>query len=375
MPLNTQSFNTIVQNEIAAAQASSSSLLDFSTGSVLLALMQANASAVALWLQGLDVYILSLARAATSNGTDLDSWMADFGFTRLPATQALGTVTFSRATTTAQAVVPVGAQVQTTNGAQTYTVILDTTNPNYNAGLNGYVITVSTSSINVTVQANNAGTQGNAIANSINVITTPIAYVDTVNNASAFTNALNSETDAAFRVRFVAYLASLSKATNAAISYAVSQVQGVVDFTITENQAYNGSTQYGYFFVVVDDGTGNPSGGLLANVNSAIEAVRGLTITYGVFAPVITNATVVMTVVAASGYTHSAVAAIVSAALTTYINTLTLGETLYYTRLAQVAYDSTPGVLNVTSVTLNSGTSDLTANAEHIIKVVSITIN
>ena len=375
MPLATQSNTQLIANQVAAAQASSSSLLDFSSGSVLLALIQANTAAVALWLQGLDVYILSIARAATSSGADLDSFMADFGFTRLTATYSTGTVTFSRFNDTAQGIVPVGAQVQTTNGLAVYTVILDTTNANYNASLNGYVLTASTASINVTVNANVAGTASNAGANAINVITTPIPYVDTVTNGSAFTNALDAETDIAFRARFVSYLGSLSKATNAAIGYAISSVQGVVDYTITENVAYGGGTQLGYFYVVVDDGTGSPSGTLISNVNNAVNAVRGLTIQFSVYAPIIVNATVVLTITVASGYTHGAVAPIVQTALQNYINGLFLGQTLYFNRIIQTAYDASPGVLTVSSVTLNSGTSDLTATAQQIIKYVSVTIN
>ena len=375
MPLATQSNTQLIANQVAAAQASSSSLLDFSSGSVLLALIQANTAAVALWLQGVSVYLLAIARANTSTGADLDSFMADFGFFRLGATFASGTVAFSRFNSTVQGVVPVGSQVQTTNGLAVYTALLDASNPNYNPALNGYVLTVSTASIDVTVTANVGGTASNAGANSINVITTPIPYVDTVNNVSAFTNALDSETDIAFRARFVAYLGSLSKATNAAIGYAIASVQGVVDYTITENQAYGGATQYGYFYVVVDDGTGSPSGTLISNVNNAVDAVRGLTILFGVFAPIIVNATVILTITVAAGYSHGTVAPIVQTALENYINSLILGQTLYFNRIIQAAYDASPGVLTVSSVTLNSGTADLTVSAKQIIKYTSVTVN
>lgn len=375
MSLSTQTFDQLVSAQIAAAQASAASLLDFSTGSTLLALVQANASAIGLWLQSMDIYLLAFARAATAVGPDLDSWMADFGLARLPATFANGLVTFARTNNTVQAVIPVGAIVQTANGAVSYTVDLDTANPDYSSALNGYVLTTGTSSIDVSVTATTAGTIGNAALDSINVINTPIPFIDSVNNASNFTNALAQETDTAFRARFVSYLASLSKATLSAIEFAISQVQGVVDFTVTENENYAGVTQYGYFYVVVDDGTGNPSDLLVGNVNNAVAEVVGLTILFGVYKPVIVNATVVMTVIAAPGYTHATIVPIVQTALTNYINTLPLGQTLYYTRLAQVAYDSTPGVLDVNSITLNSGTSDLTADAQHIIKLASLTIN
>lgn len=375
MSLNTLDFTTLVRDQVAAAQASSSSLLDFSQGSVLLAVIEANASAVGLWLQGLAIYDLALTRASTSSGNDLDTWMADFGLTRLPAEPASGQVTFGRYTATSQGVVPIGAQVQTTNGSVSYTVTLDTGNPNYSSALGGYVLTISTFEIDVPIEANVAGAIGNAAIGQINIISTPIPYVDYVNNGNAFENGSNQESDAAFRTRFVNYLASLSKATEGAIGYAVSTVQGVVDYTITENQEYNGTTRYGYFYVVADDGTGNPSPDLLSNVNNAIDAVRGLTIQFGVFAPVVVPVDVTMTVTVASNYDAATVKAQVSAALTTYINLLRLGNTLYYTKIFDVAYDASPGVLNVSATTLNGGTSNVSVNAKQMVQSDTIIVN
>ena len=83
--LETKDFDTLVEEQAAIVQGSSSrALLDFSIGSILRAIVEAYA-AVAMWLQGLILSVLSLTRAATSSGSDLDSWMADFGLTRLAA--------------------------------------------------------------------------------------------------------------------------------------------------------------------------------------------------------------------------------------------------------------------------------------------------
>ncbi|MFX8028091.1 baseplate J/gp47 family protein, partial [Acinetobacter baumannii] len=106
-------------------------LVDLTVGSVLRAIVEANA-AVVVWLEGLLLQVLAITRAATSSGADLDSWVADFGVTRLPAVAATGIVTFSRFTTTQQVLVPVGATVQTADGTQQFTVTIDTTNPAYN---------------------------------------------------------------------------------------------------------------------------------------------------------------------------------------------------------------------------------------------------
>lgn len=373
MAINTQTFTTIVQNAVAAIQAKTKTFQDLTVGSILRAVVEANA-AVVLFLQGLIVQLLSTTRASAATGTDLDTWMADYGVTRLGALAATGQVTFSRFTATAQAVVPIGAQAQSADGTQTFNVALDTTNAAYNAMLAGYVIAASVASVTVPVQAAIAGAGGNVGIGTISVLIQAIPGVDTVNNAAAFVNGANAETDSAFRTRFIAYIASLSKGTKGAIGYAITSIQSGMSYTISENLLYNGMAQMGNFAVVIDDGTGYPSSTLQSTAYNAIDAVRPATSTFSVNAPTVLTATVSMTITTATGYVHSDVVTLVKNAITNYINLLTLGQTLYYTRLAQIAYDASPGVTNVSGTTLNSGTADLTASAQQVIKagVVSV---
>jgi phage-related baseplate assembly protein len=152
-------------------------------------------------------------------------------------------------------------------------------------------------------------------------------------------------------------------------------VQQGLSYTLIENTQYNGTTQQGYFTVVVDNGTGSPPGQLLTNVANAVNAIRPLGSTFGVFAPVVVSATVVMTITTATGYVHATVAAAVQSALQTYINTLGLGNSLFYTRLAQVAY-TVPGVTEVlVGYTINGGSVDLTATALQTIRASTITVS
>src|SRR4051812_1360219 len=106
MALQTYTFNQIVSGIATATQAAGASLLDFGVGSILRAIAQAVAGQM-LWIQAIVLQLLTLTRASSSVGADLDSWCADFGFARLPARAATGQVTFSRFTATQQAVVPV----------------------------------------------------------------------------------------------------------------------------------------------------------------------------------------------------------------------------------------------------------------------------
>jgi uncharacterized phage protein gp47/JayE len=372
--IQTQDWVTLVRNQVSTIQGYAKVLLDLTVGSILRGIVEANA-AVTIWLQGLIMQVLAITRAATSSGADLDSWVADFGVTRLAAVAATGTVTFSRFTTTQQGLVPLTAVVQTADGTQQFSVVVDTTNPAYNATLGGYVLAAGVASVNVPVVAVTAGAAGNAVAGAVTTIVGAISGVDTVTNISAFANGADAESDPALRTRFIAYIASLSKATKAAVGYAITSLQQGLVYSLTENQTYGGTAQYGYFFVVVDDGTGSPSSTLLASVSNAIDAVRPLCSSFGVFAPVVVSASVAMTATIAAGYDPMATKALITTALKNYINSLKLGQTLTYSRLAQVAYDASPGVTNITGVTLNGGTADLPATSLQVVKWNSVTVS
>ena len=371
--ITTKDFSTIVSDMVTAIQGAAAVLVDLTIGSILRAVVEANA-AVVLWLQGLILQLLAVTRAATSNTNVLDSWVADYGLTRIAAVAATGAVTFARFTPTLQATIPVGTLVQTADGTQQYQVIADATQTAYNAGLGAYVIAAGVTSCSATVQALNAAAATNAAAGVISTLVQAISGVDTVTNPLGFTNGADAETDAALRVRFVNYIASLSKATKAAISYAITSIQSGVNFVLTENLTYAGAAQLDYFYVVVDDGSGSPLGSFITAVSNAIDAVRPIASTFGVYAPVVVTANVAMTITTGSGYVHATVATEVQAAIQAYINALPIGQTLPYTQLAAVAY-GVGGVTNVTGVTLNSGTADLTATQQQVLKAGTVAVS
>ena len=372
--LNIKSFSVLVSDQVTAMQARAAGLVDLAIGSILRSIAESNAG-VAMWIQQLIVNLLVTTRAATCSGDDLNSWMADFSFPRLSAVQAVGQVTFSRFTATSQALVPVGSQVTTTDGTQAYSVVADTTNVAFNTAQSGYVISVGVSSLVVPVQANTAGAAGNAQAGTVTVISGSIQYVDTVTNSTTFSSGKDAESDDAYRARFILWIASLSKATKAAIGYALSSLQSGVTYTLTENYAYNGTPQPGYFYAVVDDGSGAPTSTFLGQAYAAIEAVRGFTVTFGVFPPSVMTANVALTITTDPSANHSTIVAMVQAAIQQYIASLSLGQLLAYTQLVKVAYAASPLVTNVTSLTLNSGTSDLAASPQQVIRAGTVQVS
>ncbi|KMN20309.1 baseplate J/gp47 family protein [Pseudomonas weihenstephanensis] len=365
--LNIKDFTTLVRDQVTAIQGRAAGLVDFTIGSLLRACAESNAS-ILQWLQQLIVTLLATTRASTSSGTDLDSWMADFGFYRLSASFATGSVTYSRFTPTVSALIPIGAIVGSTDGSQQYTVTIDTTNVMYDAGLGGYLIPAGTASATVPVVASTAGAAGNALIGTVTVIVGSISGIDTVTNAAVFAGGVDQEEDPPFRARFVLWVQSLSKGTKAAIQYALSSMQQGVSYTLTENQDYSGNLLYGYFYAVVDDGSGAPPGSFLVTAGAAIESARAFTTRYGVFPPVLVTANVGMTIATDSTVVHSVVVAQVVTAIQAYISSLALGQILPYTQLAAVAYGVTPAITNVSAVLLNGGTADLAATNKQVIR-------
>ena len=374
MQLSLQTFSTLVQNMAASVQSAASQAFDVTVGSTVRAILEANAS-VALWMQRLILQVLQSTRAATSNGADLDTWMADFTLTRLPAVAATGTVTFSRYTATMPALIAPGVLVRTGDGAQTFSVVADATNAAWNSQSAAYTLAAGISSITVSVAAQVSGSAGNVQAATVTLLATAVPGVDAVVNASPFTNGLDAETDAAFRARFQSFIQSRSRATPRAVGYAVATVHQGLQYTVQENVNTAGSPVMGSFVVTVDDGSGNPSSALLSAVRSAVDLVRPIGSVFTVQSPTIVPAAVTLSILAAPGAAKPSVVANVSTALAAYVNALPVGASLSLTRLAQVAYAADPGVQNVTNLLINGVSADLLVPPAGVIKVSSMVVS
>jgi uncharacterized phage protein gp47/JayE len=373
MQLSLQNFTSLVEGMAASVQGAAQNLLDLTVGSVLRVILEANAS-LALWLQWLIVQVLATTRLATSTGADCDSFGADFGFTRLPAIAAIGQVTFSRFTPSVAAFIPVGTNVSTSANTQTFVVTADVTNSAYSMASNGYNLATGVATVTVPAIANLAGSAGNVQPGAISLLSSAVAGVDTVTNVTMFTGGLDAENDAAFRSRFSNYLAGLSKATDVAIGVVITGIQQGLSYVISENINQAGSIQMGHFVVTVDDGSGAPAAALLGVVQSAIEAVRPVGSSFAVQGPTIVLANISMIVTSLPGVLHQQVVAAVAGAIETYVASLGVGATLSYTRLVQLAYAASGSVTNISSVLLNSGTTDLVPPLFGVVRVGTVSV-
>lgn len=374
MQLRLLNFPSLVQNMAAATQAASTQLLDLTIGSVLRAVLEANAG-IALWLQWLIARVLANTRAATSTGQDLDSWMADFSVTRLPASAATGIVTFSRLTLGLAAAIPVGALVRTGDGTQTYAVVADEVNPAFSATTQSYALAANASAIDLPVLAVTTGAGGNALGGAINLLATAIPGVDSVANAAPMQNGRDAEADEALRRRFQNFMDTRSRATSRAIAFEIGKIQQGLTYVITENVDTLGNPRAGSFVVVVDDGSGAPSTTLLSSVSAAIETVRPIGSIFTVVPPTIVTVDIALTLTLAVGASQSVIFAAVGQTISAYAGTLPIGAALTRSRIAQLAHDADAAVQNVASVLLNNTGADVTPPAEGVIKPGTVVVS
>ena len=355
--LPTRSFSTILQNIVAGIQGRASAFIDFSIGSPLRAIAEAY-TGLSLWFQAMILQVLAASRLTTSSGVNVDTFVAQLGLSRLSAAYAGGQLTYARFTASSTTpFISVGATVQNAQATVQTQVIADVTNPAYNSVAGGYYIAAGQTSVNVTAQALTAGTVANVSAGTLTVPTTPITGVDTVTNASAWTGGTNAESDAALKARFALYVLAFSKGTNYGAQSALSNLNVSIAYTITDGYQYSGAAAPGFYYVVVDDGTGSPSSTFLASATTALQANKPLGVQFQVYAPTLTYASVTVATTKAAGYNSSVVIAAVSAAITAYITKLGLGAGLNVYELG-AAIAAVPGVSGLSGFTVNGYSGD-----------------
>jgi len=392
MALSTKDFNTLVKDQATAVQATAGRLISLTKGSILRAVFEANAALV-LWMQSMVLQLLKITRASTSKDGDLDSWMADYGLRRLAAIAATGTVTYSRVTTTPgspRAVIHATStpeRVQTSQSGVKFVVVVDQSDSNWSNADGGYVLAQGLPSITVPVQAEVAGVAGNVNAGSIDTITSAVPGLDLVTNSADFTNGRDAETDAALRLRFIAFIFALARGTKAAIGFAVTSVQQGLDYTITENKVYTSAStpessaaaDVGAFYVVFDDGSGAPSDALKDAVAASVDLYRPITVRAAIFKATVVQVDVSCIIDAYDGYIHSALQTTVRDAITNYVNSTKIGQSLSYTGLVSAIRTSSQGVKNATGVTINgiSTATDVPVTQKQLIRAddVAVTVN
>jgi hypothetical protein len=362
-----------VADEIAAIQAALPGTFQFPIGSIVRAITEAHGR-TAIWEESLIQFVQATTRLSTcTTDADVDSFIADFGYSRQPAVASTGNVVFSSFSTAQQRAINVGSTVSPVDGSLSFSVFPDITNENYDPILNAYIMDIGISSITVPVICAVAGVVGNVNANTLVTINSPITGVDNVNNPAAFTNGVDKQSNASVRPGFISYLNGLKRAAEGALGYAIESVQQGIDYSLVENTDYGtGLERLGYFYAVIDDGTGNPPDDLITSVYNSLAIYKGFTIRYEVQKVIPTTVTVTGTVFLPPNYTPTTLKADIEAAVREYINLIPIGGTLFYTRVADIVYQAIKadspdliGLFNVSNILVNSGTSDVSSDSKH----------
>ena len=232
-------------------------------------------------------------------------------------------------------------------------MIADNLQPTFNSAQQAYVLPAGQTSMNVSVQAITAGSAYNVQANTLTQIATTLFGLPKVNNALPIQTGANAETDAEYRARFVEYLNSLSKATETAILEAIQAVESGLKIALFENVLAVGqpvtsfiSPYYGNIVAIIDDGSGNPSAGLMSAVSNAVNATRAFSIQYQVKKPTIIIPTIQLNVRVDSDYVSTRVETAVQLAIVALVNAYDIGGTLFLSQI-ELAAMSTPGVIAV----------------------------
>lgn len=377
-----KTFRQLVQQGAAAVQSRASGLVDFSVGSVTRAIIQAVAG-VALWLQALILALLASTRASTSSGADLDTFVADFGgpfveggvadIQRLGAAPAVGLVTFTRLTPQGTAAIPVGATVETRDGRQRFAVQADTGNGTYDPAQRAYIMNPGVAEVTVPVATSQVGSAGNVLAGAVSVITSPIPGVDLVENEADFINGQDAESDEAFRARFRAYVASLREATRPAILRFVTSLQPGIRAVLVEGQELDGTPRPGFFYVVVDDGTGDPPQTLIDGAAAVVREHRAAGTEGAVLAPVVVPLVVTFDITADATAHQAEDIALAEAAVARLINTRQMGERLPRTRLYSAAYAAADTIRDVDNLLINGLAADIEVEPWQVVKADTVT--
>lgn len=374
MNIPTRNLTDVIRDMAAAITSSAGQLIDVSIGSVLRAIIEANA-AIVLWGQWLVLLTLQTTRAATSKGVDLDSWMADFSLSRLPAATAIGIATFSRFSGTATAVVPGGTVVKTQDGSANFVVTTDLSNAAWQPAFSAYSLAPGVMSVDLPIAASVGGLSGNVLANTITLLASAVPGIDTINNAAPTSGGADPETDAAYRARFTNFFAARSRATLDAIGYAISLVGSDLSYAIQENIDAAGNTRVGNMVIVVDDGSGTLTDTLFNSLSVAIEAVRAAGTTFSIQPPQIVDVQVSFSLEIPSTLSMTTLQSQLQSAIYEYIIDLPIGSSLSLTRISQIVYRVEPQIINVSDVVLNGQSTDLIASPTTVFMPESLRLN
>lgn len=264
----------------------------------------------------------------TATGGDLDALAADrFGLTRTAASASVGTLTFTRDSSTGVLEIPAGTTCKATVNGESVTFTTD------EAGW----MAAADDTVDVRATCTATGTTGNVAADTITTIVDAIPGDSgaTVTNADRFVGGAPEESDAAFRDRIRRYFGTLRKGTVSALEAGALSVAGVSYVYVDET--FVAPEDGGYVAVYVGDADGRGNDALADAVTTELEAWRAAGVRVVVTAAAREEISLALVLTIGANVDQTTLAANIRAAVLAYTNSLAPGATLYTSQVVAVA--------------------------------------
>lgn len=193
----------------------------------------------------------------------------DFGFGQIPATPAVGNVTFSRSTpAVATYTIPAGTIVSTASGIRFQTT-------------EDATILIGNTSVGAQVSAVTPGEDGNVDGGSIVLMTTAVLGVETVTNDAPTAGGADVETADAQKARFAEFIVSLARSPINGIEAGAKTVrltdstgliiEQVVLAKVVEPYLLDSTEPIGIASLYIDNGSGGASTDLVTKTQQVID--------------------------------------------------------------------------------------------------------
>lgn len=253
MTFQLKDFKSIVAAMINYSKATQDTLTDFHVGSVTRTLFEAPAIEIDEFYQQVFFGLLDAIPVAVYKA---------FGFERLPAACASGTVRFSLASVSSSDVtIPAGTVVTSSSDESAYATSEEA------------VIEAGSLSVDIRVTATATGTAYNKGTGEVDQLESSVESIETAVSITAMTGGRDEESDDELKKRFTEYIEALSKSTVKAVLYGVKQaVVRDEDGTVTEYVAQAGIEESpGIVNLYIYGSGGLPTADLIENAQVIID--------------------------------------------------------------------------------------------------------
>jgi hypothetical protein len=280
------------------------------------------------------------------------------GLEAFEASEAVGEVTFAH-TAGVSGTIPAGFRVASVV-AEDGSFVTHTTDLDIVWGIGDTARTVA-------ITAATAGAAGNVGIGALSrMLDTPFASGFTVTNASASAGGNEAETDPEYRERVRTFNQTLRRGTLAALEFGALQVPQVKRATVVEGGP-------AVVTVYVTDGAGGSSAGMVAAVAAELENWRAAGVVVTVAGGSIFNQAITLSLTVRAGTDIAALVTRVQQAVTSAVNALKIGETLYRTLIASAARAVDPAAIADVVVTVPA--ADVAPAANQIIRTSAVSVS